>query len=263
MRKDILERLEELFSSRAEHARPDIKLVSSYYYDNEGHLSDLENYIYVKKFSCPVCGKDFSANLVKESKLRITSVEFDLRPVCSPIDPNLYDVILCPNCGYCDARNNFGNISHRQIEAVLEKVSHNFVCREYPDILDIDMALEKYEQALYCSLVKNARDGEIAYICLKIMWLYKSKGDEMQQKLFAELTLKCFEIALASERLPIMGLEGDTITYLIGSLYWLLDDKQSALRLLSGLVVSKSASARLKDRARDLKDIIIASEKEV
>lgn len=215
---------------------------------------DIENYVYVKQFNCPVCEKSFTTKAIKESKLRVMSVEFDLHPVCHPIDPNFYDVVICPNCGYAAVKDFFKNITSRQADMILADITPNYIAQNYPDRLDVDMAIERYELALLNSMVKNARNGEKAYICLKLMWFYRIKGDVDNQRLFAELTLKGFSAALIKDDLPIMGLNGDTITYLLGALYMLLDSKNSALKFLSDVVISKTASARLKDRARDLKN---------
>jgi len=215
---------------------------------------DTDYYIYIKQFNCPVCERSFEAKLIKESKLRVLSVEPDLHPICQPIDPNYYDVIICHKCGYTAAKGFFSNIAGRQADMILADITPKFVAPDYPDQLDVDMAIERYELALLNSLVKNGRDGEKAYYCMKLMWFYRIKGDIDNQKLFAELTLKGFSGALIKDDLPIMGLHIDTITYLLGALYTLLGDKKSALRFLSDVVVSKTASDRLKDRARSIKD---------
>ena len=226
------------------------------YVPNKGKEAsfNIDNYIYVKQFKCPVCEKSFDANIVKESRLRVLSVDFDLHPVCSPINPNFYDVIICNECGYASVKDCFHNIASRQADLISKEISPNYIAQNYPTQLDADMAIERYELALLNAMVKNAKDGEKAYICMKLMWFYRIQGDVDNQKLFAEMTLKGFSNALIKDDLPIMGLNGDTITYLLGALYMLLDDKKSALRFLSDVVVSKTASDRLKDRARSLKE---------
>ena len=215
---------------------------------------DVSGYIYAKQFNCPVCEKGFTTNIARESKVRVLSVDFDLHPTCQYINPNFYDIIVCPECGYAAAKDYFNIIAGRQAAMLLAEIAPNYTAQEYPDRLDVDMAIERYELALLNSVVKNGKLGEKAYLCMKLMWFYRLKGDVSRQKLFAELTLKGFSAALVQEDLPIMGLNGDTITYLLGALYMVLEDNINALKLLSNVVVSKSASDRLKDKARNLKD---------
>ena len=215
---------------------------------------NISDYTYTKQFDCPVCDEHFVSNVVRESKMRYRSVDFDLHPVCEPINPNFYDVVICPKCGYGAMKEYFGVIASRQADMILAEITPNFTVRDYPAELDADMAIKRYEHALRCSMAKKAKDGEKAYICMKLMWFHRLKGDVENQKKFAELTLKGFNNALATERLPIMGLTDDTITYLLGALYMVLGDNKSSIRYLSEVVVSKTASDRLKDKARNLKD---------
>ena len=215
---------------------------------------DINSYIYSKQFECPVCEEHFASNVVRESKMRMRSVEFDLHPICYPINPNFYDVIICPNCGYAAIKEYFNNITSKQADLILSEIAPKYKVQDYPAQLTEDLAIKRYEQVLRCAMAKNAKDGEKAYICMKLMWFYRLKGDVDNQKRFAEMTLKGFSSALANESLPIMGLTDDTITYLLGALYMVLGDEKSAIRHLSEVVVSKTASDRLKDKARNLKD---------
>jgi len=215
---------------------------------------NISDYTYFKKFDCPVCDEHFASNIVRESKMRYKSVDFDLHPICEPIDPNYYDVIICPKCGYASVKEYFNRIGSKQAELILEKITPQFKLQDYPASLDADMAIKRYEQVLRCAEAKNAKDGEKAYIYMKLMWFHRVKGDTDNQKRLAKLTLDGFLAALINEKLPIMGLTDDTITYLLGALYMVLDDNKSAIRYLSEIVVSKTASDRLKDKARDLRD---------
>jgi len=215
---------------------------------------NISDYTYSKQFDCPVCEERFASNIVRESKMRYRSVDFDLHPVCEPINPNFYDVVICPKCGYGAIKEYFDRIGSRQADMILAEISPTYKVFDYPAELDADMAIKRYEHVLRCAVAKNAKDGEKAYIYMKMMWFCRLKGDVENQKRLAELTLNGFSAALANEKLPIMGLTDDTITYLLGALYMVLGDEKSAIRYLSEVVVSKSASDRLKDKARNLKD---------
>jgi len=226
----------------------------------EVHKFNIDDFVYTKNFTCPVCGQNFMANVVRESKIRVDSIEFDLRPICSPIDPMLYIVVVCESCGYSAVNKAFNKITGRQSEIILSEISPNFKPIPYPKEPTVEMAIERYKLALLNALVKNAKDGEKAYICMKITWLYRIKGNELpNEKKFADLTVKGFTNALAKEFPPIMSLEESTILCLLGAFLMFLGDNESALRILSDLIVSKKSSERLKDRARDLKNEIIAA----
>ena len=221
---------------------------------------NIDDYIYTKNFICPVCGYNFSANVVRESKIRVESIDFDLRPICTPIDPILYNIVVCEGCGYSTANRVFNKATSKQAELILSQITPNFRPHPYPKEPGIEMAITRYKLALLNAVVKQAKDGEKAYLCMKITWLYRIKGDDAaNEKMFAEHTVKGFTAALENEITPIMGLEESTILCLLGAFSMFIGQHESALRILSELIVSKSSSERLKDRARDLKNEIIAA----
>jgi len=220
------------------------------------NIFKIEDYVYAKKFTCPVCHKNFTSNIVRDSKLRVESISFDLCPKYSPVNPNLYNIVICQDCGYSADKLYFNKITSRQANLILEKIKPSFKPHSWPLELSIDMAIERYKLALVTSMVKNAKNGERAYLCLKLMWLYREKNDTEHQKLFASFAAKGFEEALLKESLPIMGLSESTLTYILATIYQYLANYEKSLKFLSDVIISKTASERLKDRARELKNKI-------
>ena len=176
-----------------------------------------------------------------------------MHPIYEPIDPNFYDIIICPKCGFAAVRMMFNKITSKQSELIAEKITPNFKPPVYPPVLSVDQAIERYKLALLNAMVKNAKDGEKAYICLKLIWMYKTKGDEENRLNFVKLTKSGFLNAMAKEHFPIMGLQDSTVTYLLGLLATETKEYDEALRFISNVIISKTASERLKERARDLK----------
>lgn len=215
---------------------------------------DIKNYVFPKRFDCPVCGCGFNSYVNKEKKTRLVKVETDLRPVYTPVDPNMYDVVICPVCGYASTREKFPTIIKQNRMLIQEKISPYFRHYEYPMKLTIDMAIERYKLVLLNLMVQKPKDGERAYMCLKIMWLYNSKGDEANETIFAKLALKGFMDAIVKESPPIMGMNYDTLNYLIGALAAKLKEKETSMKYLSSVITSGTASSSLKDKARLLKE---------
>jgi len=249
---DVAEKQKEIFKPQPQPQKS-AKEEAAYQFN-------IDNYVYAKKYICPVCGYNFTAFTVRDSKIRIESTEFDLRLKCSPIEPMLYNVIVCEGCGYSAVTKAFNKVSRRQSEMILAEITPNFRPVEYPKEPDIDAAITRYKLALLNSMVKQATEGEKAYVCMKLTWLYRIKGNEpANEKVFADLTLKGFTRALESESTPVMGIGEAAMTYLIGAFSMFLGDNEGALKTLSGVVVSSNCSERLKDKARDLKNEIVAA----
>ena len=219
----------------------------------------IEDYIFAKNFTCPVCTQNFKSNIVRERRIRLESVEYDLRPVYSPIDPLFYDVVVCESCGYTAVQRMFNNILKRQTDLILSELSPKFRFHPYPDEPTIDEVIARYKLALLNAIVKKSKDGERAYICMKITWLYRVKGNAIEdEKQFAELTVKGLTAALSKEHFPIpgIGLGENTALYLIAAFLYFLGDEKGAMKILSELIASTKVSKRIKDRARDLRDEI-------
>ncbi len=219
---------------------------------------NIKDCIYTKEFVCPVCGKTFGSNIIRTGKVKLENIEYDLRPIYSPIEPLFYDNIVCVKCGYSTVKQMFANIRDSQIDLILNQLTPKFTPITYPDELTIDMAIERYKLTLLNTYIKKGKNGEKAYVCMKLCWLFRIKGDKESELLFAKHTRDGFIKAFSTEVCPIMGLEENTVIYIIAAFSRTLKEYEDSLRFLGRVIVSKTASSRLKDRARDLRDEINA-----
>lgn len=215
--------------------------------------------LYNKSYSCPVCGNNFTSRAVKVGKTRVVSSDSDLMPRYENLNPLFYDVILCPKCGYAALIKYFEKIKQDQIELINTLITPKFKARIYPEIYDIDIAIERYKLSLLNAVVKKAKASEKAYICLKLGWMYKLKEDTKNEKTFQEQAFIGFKEAFSKEVHPICGMDSFTVMYLLGELSRRLGDNVEALRWLGNVIVAPNANPRLKEKARDQKDIIRAN----
>ncbi|MCL2236357.1 MAG: DUF2225 domain-containing protein [Defluviitaleaceae bacterium] len=223
----------------------------------DADVFSIDNYVYLKEFDCLVCRKKFESYVVKWSKVRLERVEYDLRPIYSPVNHLYYDVLCCPICGHAALSRVFDKITERQIEIVRAQLRPHYKHVEYPKEPTIEQVLDRYKLALLNATIKKAKQGEKAFLCTKITWLYRIKGDDLEnEKKFATLAIRGFMKALEEEHTPIMGMEEITILYLMAALSSFLGNYKNALKILSTIIVSKKASQRLKDKSRDLRDFI-------
>ena len=61
-----------------------------------------------------------------------------------------------------------------------------------------------------------------------------------------------------NENPPIMGLNQVTLDYLLSYMAYHFDDIDTAGKLIGGVLTNSSASQNIKDKAYDLKEIIVA-----
>lgn len=231
------------------------------------------DFLFDKTYTCPVCDEEFKVRTIKVGKAKLLGTDTDLRPKYDKIDPLKYDVIACPHCGYAAISRYFKSITPPQAKLVKENISKNFKSFKSKAEYSYDDAIERYQLALANSVVKRARSSEKAYICLKMAWLVRGKMetydleavdyDDMMvqlQKDEAELlenAMEGFISARQTENFPMCGMDEMTIDYLISVIAAKFEKYEIASKLISGILVSPNANARMKDKARDLKQQIL------
>lgn len=228
-----------------------------------------KDYLFEKTYTCPVCDKKFKALTVRAGKARLISQDEDLRPHYDGIDTIKYDVIFCNHCGFAAISKGFQNLTSLQRKNIKEQVSSQFrPIEESPQILSYDDAILRHKIALLCSTVKNAKNSEKAYTCLKLGWLVRTKMEQMdvhdEEYIALENTLKeCyqnayegFQQAFSKETFPMMGMEEMTVTYVMAVLAVNLEKYNEAAKLLSRVITGHNTGPRLKDKALALKDRI-------
>lgn len=241
-------------------------------------LPEEKELIYDKSFKCPVCDQKFTSRIVKSGKARALPMDLDLRPRHEGIDTIKYDVLLCPECGYAAISRSFDGIMPSQARLIRERISGKVKLKQYTeDYYTYEEAIGRYKMALVCTMVKRGKSSEKAYVCLKSAWLMRgymedlerrgqltpAKREELkaQETEYLQNAYKGFVEAQQSENYPICGMDEHTMDYLTAALAYEVDELDMASRCVARLLVS-TANTRIKDKARELKDMILVKRKE-
>lgn len=240
-----------------------------------------EDFLLDKKTECTVCGKEFLSKALKSGKLKRLEPDEDLRPRYEYMDTLKYKVTSCPHCGYTALDRNFKVLSPAQIKFIREVICDKFK-NENPnekfDSYSYDKALDMYKLALFNSIAKKGKNSEKAYICLHISWLLRGKAEEIEndpegnkelaeavrkeELTFYQQAFEGFLKAIATEMFPMCGMEESTVEYLMAVMAVKLNKLDVASRFVSGILGSKVANRRQKDKALELKEKIVAKIKE-
>lgn len=235
-----------------------------------------EDLLYDKSYTCPVCDNEFKAKTVRAGKARMLSIDTDLRPKYQGIDPVKYDAIVCNKCGYAALSRFFSHITMPQAKLVTTNISPNFKgLDDKVTKYTYDDAILRHRLALVNSVVKKGKTSERAYTCLKLAWLLRGKAEQILQdnsaesqtsatikeiradeQEFIENACEGFKEAMAKESFPICGMDESTFLYLTADLARKCKDYPTAYKLLSEVLTSRTATPKIKDRARDLKELI-------
>ncbi len=237
-----------------------------------GCPSDAE-FVFRKKWTCPICGKDFKNPTVKSSKARMIRSDLDLRPVYEKINPLKYDVVLCPHCGFTALERYFKTVTQVQKQLIEEKVCAAYKPREEKETFSYEDSFLRYKMAMINSIAKQADDSEKAYVCLRAAWMLRAWGEsltdepEKQEKIarqeeeFLKNAKEGFAQANIKEDYPMCGMDEFTVDYLLAALSFRFGENEAAMKLVSGIIASREAGARIKERARDLKDEVVKQAK--
>ena len=232
-----------------------------------------QDMLFDKHYRCPVCDTDFKSKCVMSGKAKLIATDSDLRPRYQGIDCIKYDVVVCNHCGYAALTRFYNMITTAQAKLVKENISGSFKPIESEsDTYSYDDAILRYQLALANTMVKRGRASEKAYTCLKIAWLYRGKAESLdetdidyatkmeeiteEEEKFITSAYEGFTLAMEKEAFPICGMDESTYIYVLADLARRCKDYEIAIKLISQIVVSRSASAKVKDRARELKEII-------
>lgn len=238
-----------------------------------------QDFLFEKTHTCPVCDKEFKAKTVKIGRAKLKGTDMDLRPKYEHIDLLKYDVIACPKCGYAALSRYFKYMTSGQAKLIKQNITPNYKGKEVTgDIINYEEAMERYQLTLANAIVKHARSSEKAYICLKSAWLlrgyvesldenaenYKAKKEELetQENEYLQNALEGFLAARQSETFPMCGMDEQTVDYLISVMAIRFEQYDVASKLISTIIASNVASPRMKDKARDLKEILLQKIKE-
>ncbi|MBD5524266.1 MAG: DUF2225 domain-containing protein [Lachnospiraceae bacterium] len=248
--------------------------------DGKGtHTVQEQDFLFDKSFTCPICDKEFKARTVRIGKAKLAGSDLDLRPRYEQIDLLKYDIILCPHCGYAALSRFFKFVTAPQAKNIKKTISATFKPqKETKEIYTYDEALERYKLTLANAIVKQTRASEKAYICLKTAWLLRGKAEHLDKELpdyeeqkklcedeeneFLRNALEGFLAARQTESFPMCGMDEPTVDYLIAVTAMRFEQYDVSSRLITGILQSPTANPRMKDKARDIKEMLMKKIKE-
>lgn len=212
--------------------------------------------LYNKKITCPVCNIVFNAKSIKKSSYRILKKDSDFFIRYSIINPYFYDVWVCNNCGYASIRSDFKNLNDFDADVIRTKISPKWHSKIYPEVYDLDLAIQRYKLSLLNYDIINARSSKKATNLLKLAWMFRLKGNEKDELEYLNHALENFRNAYYNENLPIAGMDIFTTMYLIGELCRRTHKEDESLVWLGQVLTSPTAPQKIKNMARNQKDLI-------
>lgn len=232
-----------------------------------------EDLLFDKSYTCPVCNNEFHSKMIRTGKVKLLSTDTDLRPKYQLVDSLKYDALVCPSCGYAALSRFFKFMMPAQAKLIRENITKNFSgLPQTGGTYTYDDAILRHKLALANAIVKKAKNSEKAYTCLKMAWLFRGKRETLPKetkdydKVVADLkkeeddllgkAYEGFMTAFSRESFPMCGMDEMTVTFLVAELARRTGKYEESGRWISKVLTSRSANERIKNKARDIKELL-------
>lgn len=217
--------------------------------------NDINN-LYDRKIVCPICGNKFTVKAIKTSSYKMKDRDSDFFIRYDSPNPYFYDVWLCNNCGYAAMKSDFEKIRNFQKESITSKITSRWKGRIYTPPYDVNIAIERYKLSLLNYFYMDSKASKKAMNCLKLAWMYRIMEDIKNEEVYLKQALNGFDDAYFNEGFPIYGMNKYAVMYLIGELNRRINNTDAALKWFSNVITTPNVGRRLKEMARDQKDLI-------
>lgn len=225
----------------------------------EEEESKEKSLLYTKEVTCPVCGHLFKAVAVKSSAYRMQKKDSDFFIRYSTINPYFYDVWVCNSCGYAAMKIDFHTLRNAEIEAIQTSITPKWHGRMYPEIYNVHIAIERYKLSLLNYVITNSKSSKKAINCMKLAWMHRlleTEDAKEMELVFLNQALEGLSDAYYCEDFPIYGMDKYSAMFLIGELNRRLGHSENSLVWFSNVITTPSVPQKLKELARDMKDLI-------
>lgn len=194
--------------------------------------------IYNSTITCPVCEKQIQVTKVRSKFVKLIKQDEDFCPYYELTNPIFYEAWICGNCGYAAHSTIFDDAVNNDREVIIEKLKGKWRKRDFTGERDVNKALEAFKIVLYNLQIRSGSFSESAKICLRIAWLYRYKGEWVNEYKFIRYSYDYYKKSYSAEHLTNGKLDEYTCMYIIGELARRLGDNEEALLWLGKLVTA-------------------------
>ncbi len=210
-----------------------------------------------KKVTCPLCEHEFNSTRVTVPKLKLIKTDTDLRPYYKGIDSVPYEITTCENCGYSAFYSSFPVLNKDTTEKLKQALDNNFTPHTFNHHLTTDEGIEKFKLAILTAKAQEEPKSVISNLYLKLAWLFRVKEGSTKYEI---VCLKSAYLngreAFKEEVFPVLGINKSTFSYLLGDMCRRLKQFDEARKWLRNANSFHEASLTLKDRVKEVEQLI-------
>lgn len=205
--------------------------------------------LYDRPYRCPCCDEEFTERTVRMNELKLLGQDSDLRTYYEPIDPILYEVVMCKHCGYASLAKTFDNLSFAKAQEIAANITPRYKNSVYPAVYTENIALKRYRAAILSGIVTRKKAGELAYLYMRMAWIYRALKKTDEERKMMQTALEGFMEAVQKESFPIIDMDEETLFYILGDFVGRIGKPEQARafyeKLLRRPTLSMSAKKRI------------------
>ncbi|HHY20538.1 MAG TPA: DUF2225 domain-containing protein, partial [Bacilli bacterium] len=169
------------------------------------------------------------------------------------INPYLYEVHVCPQCGYSSTDQFSNRFPEGTQERIVEQFSRLWHSRDYGNIRTVDEAITTYKLALLCGELKEEACIVMAGIAIRLAWMYRLSKNEEQEQRFLKIALKYYKDSFENSDFLDKQMTEIRLLYLIGELNHRMGNKAEAVQFFSRVIQHrmKDVEKRVVEMARE------------
>lgn len=200
---------------------------------------------------CPICGKQFIVQKVRNSKLILESTDSDMRNRYKGIEPLYYDVVTCPNCLYSALTEMFNSPDKSKAEVLRElEIIKPEAQAVFGAAMDTPSVFAGYYLALYCAPKCFLKPHLAkARLLLKLSRIYQDCGDMQMEEMTTKRALDAYMYVY--ENIEIPPNQEQQLCMVIGELCLKSNDLKSAQDFFFKARNSAEGTPLLKNKAQD------------
>jgi len=175
--------------------------------------------------SCPICEINFKTKKIHDKKIIILKKDTDFCTYYEEPNPYLYEINVCPNCGFSFTNSLNKKLSAANIDNFVKVFAPQWNKIDYTGERNIEQAIDTYKLAIVSGQIIEMKPSYLAKICLKICWLFRMAGRKKEELRFMKGAVDFFEKAFETEDFSRSdSMEPEMIVYLLGELNFRLNN---------------------------------------
>ncbi len=205
--------------------------------------------------TCPICGE--STRIVKtKSKLMVEKTDEDFCVHYKGFNPYFYKIWFCEHCGFAaDEKTFLGTMPSLHKKKIQEFLAQRKLGMQFVEERAVPDAVASFKLAIFYAEMTDQPLARRAGLYLELAWIYRADGEQDKENEMMQRAADLYDTSLMTERYPINGLSDNTVVYLIGAIYFRMQDYEKSTQYLSRIIGDQSIrdnDNRLYKRARDL-----------